>query len=95
MKLNKLLGIVTVSLTTTAAAVTIPKKYEGTSVLLMAAQLDDSFISWRRCSTATAATSKLCPEQDIVIPINVSGDTVIFYAKTTTGTGTLEIECWK
>ena len=95
MKLNRLLGTLNISLTTTAAAVTIPAQYKGASVLLVGAQSSDSPIKWRRQTSLTASTSKLCPDSDITIPLNIIGEITPFYAKTLSETGTLEVEIWR
>jgi hypothetical protein len=95
MKLNYLIGTVSVAITTTAVAITVPELYKGASALLIGAQVSNSPIPWRRQRSINSAVSKLCPEQDIVLSLNLSKDTTLFYAKTLTGTGTLEIEFWR
>ena len=96
MKLNYLIGTLNINLTTTPTAVTIPKEYMGTSVMLIGAQYSDSPIPWRRQVSSTASESKWCPDEDIAISINIAKeDQTVFYAKTISGTGTLEIELWR
>jgi len=94
MKLNKLLGTLEFSLTTTPTAITIPKKYNGAAVLLMSVLSGGVAVSWRRQAGPTSITSKYCKAGDIGLPLNVTVDYPIFYAKTITGTGTLEMEIW-
>lgn len=95
MKLNFLLGTASISLSTTAEAVTVPEGYEDATILLIGAQSSNSPIPWRRQCKSDSITSKLCPEQDIAVSLNLSAGKTLFYAKTLTGTGTLEIEFWK
>lgn len=94
MKLTKLLGTMEFSLTTTPTAITIPKKYNNATVLLMGALSGGEAVSWRRQAGPTSTTSKYCKAGDIGLPLNVTADYPIFYAKTVTGTGILEIEIW-
>ena len=95
MKLSYLMGTLNIPITTTAAVVTIPEKYIGATVMLLGAQAGDEPIPWKRQATATATGSKLCPDSDITIPLNITKETKIFYAKTISGSGTLEIELWR
>ena len=96
MKLNYLLGTLNVNISNTATAITIPTEYKGASVLLVGAQYSNSAIPWRRQASASAITSKLCPDEDIAIAVNITKeDQVVFYAKTLSGTGVLEIELWR
>lgn len=95
MKLNHLLGTLNITIGTTAAAVTIPAQYKGASVLLVGAQSSDTPIQWRRQTSLAASTSKLCPDSDITIPLNITDKITPFYAKTLSGTGTLEVEVWR
>lgn len=96
MKLNRLIGTIEVALTTTPTAIAVPKYCVGATVLILGAQDgSNNPIQWRRQNSATATASKLCPDQDTVLVLNVSEEYPPFYAKTTTGTGILEIEFWK
>lgn len=96
MKLNKLLGTLNIPITTTPVSVIIPKQYIGASALLIGAQYANEFIAWKRSSTTTATESKLCPEGDIILNINITQeDQMVFAASTLSGTGIIEIEVWR
>lgn len=96
MKLNKLLGTLNFAITTLPINIVIPKKYIGASVILIGAQTGDEFIPWERRAYPEASESKLCPDEDIALSINITQeDQNIFAASTLSGSGVLEIELWK
>lgn len=93
-EISRLLGTVNVSLVSTAGtAVTAPANMEWASKsIAMAAQTTDSFVKWRRgiASDSSATALQLDGQQNILFKAN-PGQT-IFYAKSLTGTPTLEVE---
>lgn len=95
MKLQRLLKTMEVPLTTTAAPVVAPQNISGTSTLLVGAQSGDMPVYWRRQALGGAGVSKLCPDNDLVLPMQITPGQTLFYAKTVSGTGSLEIEFWE
>ena len=94
MRLNRLLGTMEFPITTTPTSIIASKKYSNATTLIMGVMSDNDMIPWRRQSNPTSSESKYCKEGDIGFPMNVSDGYPLFYAKTISGSGTLEIEFW-
>lgn len=93
-EISRLLGTTNVELNSTSGtAVTAPTGMDwACKSIVMAAQLSDTMVQWRRGKTSAATATALCAASKESIEFKANPGQTIFYAKSLSGTPTLEIE---
>ena len=95
MTLSRLLATTNVDLSTSAAAVTAPAALDwATDSVVVSAEASGSHIVWERQVASDSSLSKMCAAGETSLNIKANPSQTIFYAKLSSGTGTLDVEWW-
>jgi len=79
------------ALTTTPVAVTLPDGVSANECFIVAT-LSDVPVAWRRLEAVDSSVSILYPEGHVARDFKLQPGATMFYAKTVSGTATLEVE---